>query len=216
MKVTIVAMVLVFALGVVMMFMLSGLDEVPRWWREREAIQPGDSAIIERAERVENAITTQLTAVRDPSDPRWFSKVSDEQANAWLSVRLRDTIETHLGADAWGDGIERVYVRVEGEDLMIGVRVRHQAGSAIVSAKIDLELDETGFLWANMHSLRIGRTPVPDWAVRFLGQGDLRTGRVRLGPGKLDLGDGREARLIAIRVRDSWIEVVVETRAESK
>ena len=211
----IAAMLLVVVIGVFLIFMFSGLDEVPAWWRQRESIRPGDPAVIERAERIENAITTQLTAVRDPKDPRWFSRVSDEQANAWLSVRLRDTIETHLGRDAWPQGLERVYVRIEQGDLLIGARVRHQSGSAIVSARVRLELDDRGDLWANIDRLRIGRTPIPKWAIDLLGEGDVHTGRVRLGPGALDLGDGRQARLVAIRVQDSSIEVAMETRAGS-
>ncbi|MFG0246991.1 MAG: hypothetical protein ACF8MF_13160 [Phycisphaerales bacterium JB052] len=209
------AMAIVLVLGSVLIFMLSGLNEVPGWWRERELIQPGDASVIERAERIENAITTQLTALRDPEDPRWFSKVSDEQANAWLSVRLRDTIETHLGHDAWRDGLERVYVHIEDDQMKIGARVRHQTGSAIVSARVRLELDERGDLWAHIDSMRVGRTPIPGWAVRLLGEGDVQLGRVRLGPGTLELGDGRESRLVAIRVRESWLEVALETTPES-
>ena len=209
------AMAVVLVLGSVLIFMLSGLNEVPGWWRERESIQPGDASVIERAERIENAITTQLTAVRDPEDPRWFSKVSDEQANAWLSVRLRDTIETHLGRDAWRDGLERVYVHIEDDQMKIGARGRHQTGSAIVSARVGLELDEQGDLWANIDTLRVGRTPIPGWAVSLLGEGDVQLGRVRLGPGALELGDGRVARLVAIRVRESWLEVALETAPET-
>lgn len=204
-------MAVVFVVGLALMLMLSGLDEVPGWWRERESIRPGDAGVIERAERIENAITTQLTAVRDPDDPRWYAKVSDAQANAWLSVRLRETIETHLGADAWTEAIERVYVRIEGDALTLGARVRHGTGSAIVSARVVLELGEGGDLWAHIGRVRVGRTPVPGWAIALLGEGDLRTGRVRLGPGALELGDGRVARLVGVRTSDGHIEVAMET-----
>lgn len=205
------AMAISIVLGVVLIYMLSGLDEVPSWWSQREMIQPGDARVIERAERLENAITTQLTAVRDPDDPRWAVGVNDEQANAWLAVRLRETIETHMGKDAWGDGVERVYVRVVGDEITIGARVQHRTGSAIVSARVALELDEQGDLWARMNTVRVGRTPVPAWAVALLGEGDLRTGRVRLGPGALELGDGRVARLVGVRTSDGRLEVALET-----
>lgn len=204
-------MLVVFVVGMVLMLMLSGLDEVPGWWRQRESIRPGDAGVIERAERIENAITTQLTAMRDPDNPRWYAKVSDAQANAWLSVRLRETIETHLGDGAWTDGVERVYVRIEGDALTLGARVRHATGSAIVSARVGLELDEGGDLWAHIGRVRVGRTTVPGWAIALLGEGDLRTGRVRLGPGALELGDGRVARLAGVRISDGHIEVAMET-----
>jgi hypothetical protein len=208
--------VLVLTLGVVLIVALSGLDEVPSWWTQREEIHAGDASVIERAERLENTITTELTAVRDAANPRWTRSVSDEQANAWLSVRLRKTIETHMGEDAWNNSVERVYVRIVDDELTMGARVVHQTGSAIVSAKIALELDEQQDLWAIVHSVRIGTTPVPGWAIRSLGQGDLRTGRFRLGPGALELGDGRIARLIGVRTRDARLEVVMETRSESR
>lgn len=206
------AVVLSITLGGVLIFMLAGLDEVPRWWAQREAtLISGDAGVIERAERLENAITTQLTAVRDAGGQRWAVGVNDEQANAWLAVRLRETVETHLGLDAWDESIERVYVRIEGNELTIGARVRHRAGSAIVSARITLEVDAQGELWARISVIRVGSTRIPSWAIGLLGEGDLRAGRVRLGPGTLELGDGRVARLMGVRTSGGRLEVVLET-----
>ncbi len=202
---------LTLVLGVVLIWMLSGLNDVPAWWRERDAINPHDTAVIERAERVENAITTQLTAVRDPSDPSWSVKISDEQANAWLSVRLRDSIITHMGRDAWDDRVRRVLVRFDDSGILIGARIAHKGGSSIVSARVNLSIDEHGELWARIGSVRIGSTRVPAWALTLLGEGDVRIGRMRLGPGALELGDSRTARLLALRTRDQWIDVVIET-----
>jgi hypothetical protein len=95
--------------------------------------------------------------------------------------------------------------------MTIGARVRHQTGSAIVSARAALELDERGDLWTRISSVRVGRTRIPSWAIAFLGEGDLRTGRVRLGPGALELGDGRVARLVGVRTSEGRLEVVLET-----
>lgn len=207
--ITIMALALV--LGLTLIVMLSGLDEVPGWWRERDAINPHDAAIIERGERIENAITTQLTAVRDQQDPAWSVKVSDAQANAWLSVRLRETIITHMGRDAWDERVERVLVRFSDDGIMIGVRIRHRGGTSIVSALARLEIDEQGQLWARISSIRVGSTPIPALAIQMLGEGDIRVGRMRLGPGALELGDGRIARLLAVRTRDEWLDVAIET-----
>lgn len=202
---------LTLVLGVVLIVMLSGLDEVPRWWRERDAINPDDPAIVQRAERIENAITTQLTAVRSIDDPSWSVKLSDEQANAWLSVRLRETIITHMGRVAWDERVERVLVRFEESGILIGVRIRHRGGSAIVSARVRLSIDERGDLWANISSIRLGASRVPSWAINLLGEGDVRVGHIRLGPGALELGDGRAARLLGVRTRDQWMDVALET-----
>jgi hypothetical protein len=197
--------------GVVIVSMLSGLDEVPTWWIDREGVRPGDALVIEQAERVENAITTQLTALRDPQDPHWNTKVSDQQANAWLGVRLRDTIITHMGEDAWDDRVERVIVRFEEGGVTIGARIHHSAGSSIVSARAQLELDMHGELWARIGSVHVGTTRVPAWVINAAGQDDVHIGRIRLGPGAMELGDGRVAILRAIRTRDEWIDVAVET-----
>lgn len=209
-------MVLCVAMGGLLIYMLSGLDEVPRWWYERDAMNVADAAVIERAERIENAITTQLTAVRDPQDPRWNAKVSDEQANAWIGVRLRETIITHMGEDAWDGRVERMLMRFDEDGITIGARVRHNSGASIVSARARLMIDEQGDLYARIGSIRIGTTPIPSWVVSLLGQGDVRPGRMRLGPGALELGDGRVARLVAIRTRDQWVDVAVETVSQSQ
>ncbi len=202
---------IVFVLGVVVIVKLSGLDNTPRWWMELDTQRADDAGVIERAERIENAITTQLTAVRSQDEPRWNAKISDEQANAWIMVRLRDTIETHMGADAWDDRVERMLMRFEEDGITIGARVRHNSATSIVSARVTLELDEQGDLWADARSIRIGTTGIPSWVVSLLGGGDLLPDRVHLGPGALELGDGRMARLIAIRMRDQWVDVAVET-----
>lgn len=202
---------LTLVLGVVLIVMLSGLDEVPRWWRERDTINPDDPAIVLRGERIENAITTQLTAVRSADDPSWSVKLSDEQANAWLSVRLRETIITHMGRGAWDERVERVLVRFEESGILIGVRIRHRGGSSIVSARVRLSIDERGDLWASIGSIRLGTSRVPSWAINLLGEGDVRVGHMRLGPGALELGDGRAARLLGVRTRDEWMDVALET-----
>ena len=204
-------MVLVLTIGIALIAMLSGLDNVPSWWREHDSMRIDDAEVITRAERIENAITTQLTAVRSGDDPRWNTKISDAQANAWIGVRLRDTIETHMGASAWDDRVEKMLMRFDEDAITIGARIRHSAGTSIVSARVILELDEEGVLWADTRSIRVGTTPIPSWAIGLLGGDEVVGGRVRLGPGALELGDGREARLIAIRMRDQWVDVALET-----
>ena len=208
---TIALMCLTLIGGITIVYMLSGLDDVPAWWQQREGVRPGDALVIEQAELVENAITTQLTAVRDLENPQWNTKVSDEQANAWIGVRLRDTIITHMGEDAWDERIDRVIVRFEEDGVTIGARVLHSGGSSIVSARALLELDEQGTLWANIGSVRVGTTRIPSWVINAARQDDVHIGRVRLGPGALELGDGRVAKLRAIRTRDEWLDVAVET-----
>lgn len=204
-------MSIVLVLGVSVIVMLAGLDNTPRWWSQLDTQRADDASVIERAERIENAITTQLTAVRDADDPRWNAKISDEQANAWVRVRLRDTIVTHMGSDAWDDRVEQMLMRFDDDGITIGARVRHSSGTSIVSAGVVLELDAQGELWAHVRSIRIGTTGIPGWAVGILGGDELVLNRIHLGPGALELGDGRTARLVAIRMRDQWVDIAVET-----
>ncbi len=201
-------------LGGVLIHALSGLDEVPSWWADADAINPGDARVIARAEHIENAITTQLTAVRDPDDPRWAAAVTGEQANAWLAARLRDTVRAQLGEDAWPGGVERVRVAIVGGRLIVGARVRHRSGSSVIWSRVRLSLDEHHDLWVTLSALRVGTTPIPDWLLSAMDTERLTRSRYRLGPGTLGLGDGRSARLIALRVVNDRLEVVMETRAD--
>lgn len=201
-------------LGLVLIWALSGLDEVPAWWKKADSINPADALVITRAERIENAITTQLTAVRDPDNPRWAAAVTGEQANAWLAVRLDETIRTHLGADAWPQGIGRVRVAIIDDRLIVGARVRHSSGSSVIWSRADLSIDEHNDLWVTLRALRVGTTPVPGWVLRIMDTDRITRSGYRLGPGALGLGDGRRARLVALRVVAGRIEVVMETRAD--
>jgi len=206
------ACALSIALGGVLIFLLAGLDEVPAWWKHADTIRAGDAEVIARAERLENALTTQLTAVREPGDPRWATAIGDEQANAWLAVRLRETITTHLGVDKMPEAIERVRVGIEDDELIIGARINHASGSSIVWSRVHLELDEQRDLWATLSSLHVGDTPIPQWVLAAMDTRRITGSRRRLGPGALDLGDGREARILALRVKDGRLEAMMETR----
>lgn len=213
-RLAVVACALCVLGGAVVIWALSGLDETPRWWAGVDTLSAGDPAVIDRAERIENAITTQLTALRDPEDPRWAAAITPEQANAWLAVRLRETIETHLGEGAMPRGVERVRVSVDGDRLLVGARVLHSSGAAVVWTRVGFELDEAGELWVRLGGVRVGRTRLPAWAMGLAaGDGALRRSRYRLGPGALELGDGREARLIALRINDGRLELIMETSA---
>jgi len=148
----------------------------------------------------------------------WFQALADIYPDDVAARRkiLRETIITHMGEDAWDGRVERMLMRFEEDGITIGARVRHNSGASIVSARARLMLDEQGDLYARIGSIRIGTTPIPSWVVSLLGQGDVRPGRMRLGPGALELGDGRVARLVAIRTRDQWVDVAVETVSQSQ
>lgn len=198
--------------GILTVVMVTRLNHVPAWWSQLDTIIVNDSTVVEQAEHLENAITTQLTAVRDPADPRWTAAINPDQANAWLEARLIETITTHLGDDAWPSEVQRIRIGIKDDRLIIGVRVTHASGSTIVWATVRLELDADGELWAMMSSVHAGTAPVPIWVLGAMGNENLSQSQFRIGSGQLELGDGRTAQLIALRVSGGRLEVVMETR----
>jgi len=201
-------------LGIVLIVAVGRLDDVPDWWTRADSFDAKSSVTIERAEELENAITTQLTMVRDVDDPRWSVGINPEQANAWLGARLRETIVTHRGADAWPSEIERVRIGIENDQLIVGARTASASGSVIVWAKLALRIDEQGDLVVKVYSAHAGTTRLPVRTMGFIGSSHRKDSVFRVGSGQLELGDGRVAQLMAMRVHEGRLEVVMETRVQ--
>ena len=199
-------------LGLVLIIAIGRLNNTPAWWLKLEAISDNDPKVIQQAEQLENAITTQLTKVRDAHDPRWAVAIQPEQANDWFEARLIDTVTTHLGDDAWPSEIESVRISVEDDQLIIGARVVHSSGAFVVWANVGIELDAQGDLWAAISSAHIGGTPVPISVLALTGNSAFTHSRIHIGYGKIDLGDGRAGQLIAVRINNGRLELVMETK----
>lgn len=210
------ACMLLAVLGIVAITAVARLDGVPGWWLQVDTVVRSDPKVIQQAEHLENAITTQLTMVRDPRDPRWAAAINPDQANAWLEVRLIDTIRTHMGKEAWPSEIERIRIGIDDDQLVLGARMAHASGSSIMWAMIGIELDEHGDLWANLSSVHVGTTPMPTRVLTIIGSSGKSSSRIRIGPGRLDLGDGRVAQLVALRISGGRLEMVMETRADDQ
>ncbi len=202
-------------LGVVVGIGVARLNDVPAWWTRAQDSVLDESATRLHAQQLENAITTQLTMIRSEDDPRWTVAITPEQANAWLDARLVDTIVTHMGQEAWPDEIERVLLGVIENQLILGVRARHQHGFTILWAHVSLELDTQGELWTKFSNIHAGRTRMPRGALGMLGRGQLSGSKLRIGSAQLELGDGRIARLLALRVNAGRVELAIETTSES-
>ena len=205
---------LLIVFGIVLIVAVGRLDDIPDWWTNADSFDVKSTATIERAEELENAITTQLTTVRDVDDPRWSVGINPNQANAWLGARLKETIVTHQGEDAWPSEIERVRIGIENDQLIIGARTASASGSVIVWAKLALKIDEQGDLMVNVYSMHTGTTRLPIRAMGFIGSSHRKDSVFRVGSGILELGDGRVAQLLALRVNEGRLEVVMETRIQ--
>lgn len=194
------AIVLVSAVCVFVVIQLSGLNNEPDWWAH-------ETDTLDSAVGFENAVTTQLTAVRTIGQERWSVAISEDEINAWLAHRLRPTIETHKGESIWPKGLESVRVDIEGESLRVGAMVEHSTGRSYAWSSCSLAVDEDELI-VLFEKPRIGTTRVP---TRVLGR-VLQDGTTRKMRAWLDLEDGRIARILAVRVHNGRIELVLETK----
>jgi len=195
---------------------IAGFNEIPAWWLQADAIQVDDQSVKQQAEELENAITTQLTAVRSVDDPKWSVAISIEQMNAWAVARLEDTIVTHRGEAGWPNWLSRVRVGVDDDQLLVGMRTRSISGSVIAWGRVGFEIDEAGDLWIVIDSLVIGQSRLPVGLSAMLANADIDGKRYRVGPAKLSLGDGRDVRVLGLQVRAGRLELMMETVPTSK
>ena len=193
-------MLLVALLCVFVVVQLAGLNNTPEWW-------VNETPDNESAVRLENAITTQLTAIRKPGEERWSVALSEDEINAWLSHRLRPTIETHRGDDAWPDGLGALRVEINDDQLFVGAMIEHSAGRSFAWSDCALSIED-GELFVRFSTPRVGTTRVPTRVLdRVLTNGTTTSLRA-----SLDLEDGRTARILAVRVHGGRIELVIEIR----
>ncbi len=192
---------------------IGGFDEVPDWWAQADAIWADDQLVKQRAEELENAITTQLTAVRLIDDPVWSVAISIEQINAWASARLENTIVTHRGESGWPSWLDRVRVGDDEDQLLVGMRTRSVSGSVVAWGRVEFEIDQVGDLWIVIDSLVIGKSRLPIGIGTMVSGADLEGKRYRVGPAKIELGDGREVRMLGLQVRAGRLELMMETVA---
>lgn len=206
----IAAVVLVFVGGVAINI-IAGFGSVPKWWSTIESTRTDHAMLVEKGEQLENAITTQLTAVRDPDDSQWASAMDVDQINAWLETRLVETIQTHQGDDAWPTEIDRVRIDIIEDQLIIGMRMLHATGGVILWIHADLELDNAGDLWMTISNAHIGMTRVPMRVLNRFASNRFSKSKYYIGRGNLSLGDGRKAQLKAIRINKGRMELVIDT-----
>jgi hypothetical protein len=194
-------MLLVVVLCSALVLKLSGIDEVPKWWpSDSEATTP------DQAVQLENTMTTQLTAVRQQDEQRWSVAFSANEINGWLAHRLEPTVKTHQGDDAWPSDLRSVRAAIDKDMLMIGAMVEHDSGHSYLWFRCTLEVQGDEIV-VGMKNPRIGDTQMPMRVVNTILK-DESSLRFRAS---LDLEDGRIARVVALRILDGRIELVLET-----
>lgn len=186
-------------------------QEDPRWWT---AVNPGDPRTVELAEAVENGITSALTQVRatpaasgvtslpETTNTPWRVFVTNEQANAWLNVRLERWLadQTEQGAIdfRWPHEVKQVQVSFEDGRIHVGARVvrpgatpEAQPRPQTLGASLRPEFGSDGSLWLTAERIEIGRLPVPaSWVL-----GSARSGKPSAGEKKVEEVSDELARL---------------------
>lgn len=192
---------LVCVATIVVLVGLWGLRRAPSWWEGAMAAQidaPQDAIALE------NRMTSALTRVR--AEPDWNVAIGQENLNAWLAHRLESTIQTHLGDDSWDGSLREVRVRLRDDEITCGARVPHDHGSSVVWVRMELDIDDEGRFVARPVEAAVGRTRIPlAWVEGYLGEENL-------GEARLDLGDGREVLIRAIRAREKRLEFALRTQ----
>lgn len=202
-------------LAVVMVAVLGGwyLSTVrPAWYAP-----PGGDAVLAQSETLENAVATQLTLPRMEGGGEWSVSVSQEDANAWLAVRLQRWSESR--GVRWPRSVSGVQVRFDDGACVVGASVEAAGAGRFVSVRVVPRVGAEGALFAGAESASVGRLAVPlgvvlglvermtdgPWRAVFSGERALMKQPV------IDLADGRRVRLLGIRCMAGRLEVRCRT-----
>ncbi|MCC6320678.1 MAG: hypothetical protein IT438_04485 [Phycisphaerales bacterium] len=160
-------------------------QERPTWWRQ---IDPASPDTLSVAHAVENGMATALTQVRPeaPAAPAgsepWKVFITTDQANAWLSARLRGWLEDQAAREGAGVGggrgvkwpaeVGTPQVSFERGIIRIGAMVERSTTSGgprlqALSAVLRPDVRADGSFWCTASSVSIGRLPVPaSWVLK--------------------------------------------------
>ncbi len=209
--------------------------QTPRWWA---SIDPQDAGVIDRAERVENALTSELSrADREgvSDDGHWQSEIweirlSAEEANAWLNARLPRWAENRLEDFQWPADVRSIQVAFEPGAVRLGASVVLDERERVLSAELMPRVADDGSVWLDVGWMYVGRLPVPAGLLLQTELFDLAPPSVADDPGLarlaealagkhaivrepiIALGDGRRVRITSMELRDA--ELVLTCRTE--
>jgi hypothetical protein len=194
-------MIAVVILCTLTLIQISKIDNTPSWWTNLD----NNPSITEQAGiELENRITSALTRVRPIGEEEWTAAIDQDQLNAWLAHRLRETLESFQNDSA--DSIGEVRIDIKQSGLTIGTKLNHDRGSTIVWAVIEPGTDGQGRFTVTTKRTFAGTSRIPT----FLASNYLTSDR--LGKARVDLGDGRVVNIRAIRTGDQRLELALSTQ----
>ncbi len=171
------------------------------------------------------------------SEP-WSVRIDPEYANAWLNTSMKDWAvgwsETD-SFDEWPKEIEQIQVAFRDGSMEVGIRYqssrRDPTRTRVLTMGVKPWVDEEGHLWLEADSVGFGQLRLPaglfltDEQTRRLprhvrelpeAQRLLRTlvgDRPATWNPVVELPDGREVRLLSVRVLDGQLELTCRTEA---
>ncbi len=141
-------------------------DQAPAWWEPVDASNPHTVAV---ADAVENGAVDLLSEVR-PSVERtpglltseaWTVRLTPEEVNAWLAVRLPMWIRNQSDNFRWPSQVAQLQVDFRHDDIVLGVRAVAHGTERYLWVTLDPTIDEDGALWLRATWVHVGRLALP-------------------------------------------------------
>ncbi len=209
--------------------------QTPQWWA---SIDPKDTAVIERAERVENALTSDLSRADRQGvsgddgwqSETWVIRLTSDEANAWLNARLPRWAENRLEDFQWPSEVQSIQVAFEPGSIRLGASVRLDERERVLSAELTPRVDDDGSVWLDVGWMYLGRLPLPAGWLLGADLFNIAPESIADDPGfaslarglagkqaivrepVIRLGDGRRVRIVSMELREG--ELVLTCRTE--
>lgn len=199
----------------------------PAWWGDR--IDTGGIDPMSKALRFENAVATQVSAVRparagggEYASEEWSVSLSEADVNSWLSTRLSGWLASQ--GTAWPEGkLTPPFVQLRDGVVVVAVGVIDGESERVVSLECVPAIYKGGGLVLTPHRMYVGRLRVPfsqEWFARLAGGGDREAMEKFLGERPLaddaviPVDEARRVRIVKITPRAGRLEVVARTEAK--
>jgi hypothetical protein len=194
----------------------------PTWWQETDANSP-QTRHTSRA--VENWAVSTMTRAH-PEGERWAVTLTEDDANAWLAVRLPMWVESEHGQ--WPEGIRSVRVRFHDGRIVLGADIREPGREEprVVAAAFRLSVEENGqssldIDWTQINRLKlpgsVGVSRLSEW-LDGAGEDEIADQLASLIRGELEsdtlgwkLEDGRRVTVHALHVDAGEVRLVCST-----
>ncbi|MFI4854722.1 MAG: hypothetical protein ACIAQF_07055 [Phycisphaerales bacterium JB065] len=196
----------------------------PHWWQETDA----KSAQVRQTSRaVENWAVSTMTRAHPDGEP-WAVTLTEEDANAWLAVRLPMWVESERGV--WPEGIRSVRVRFHDGRIILGADIREPGDDQprIVAAAFRLRIEENGkssldIDWTQINRLKlpgsVGVNRLSEW-LNSAGEEEIADQLASLIRGELEsdtlgwkLEDGRRVTVHALSIEAGEVRLVCSTNS---